>query len=168
MNNISKHEGKVPKMMFERWPLIRARKFEEHEICYKAGCHLWWIRSCGLKSASNLLIRATKSEADESEQFHFLPIKFKTGGRGSCSPFPVPPHPHNCDLHVFHNGEINLTPEYVGLNQHLPASTDPSTASQVTHAQVTENLKTETRINKRLKWYDNQILKSGLTSLYYM
>lgn len=58
---------------------------------------------------------------------------------------------------MFHNGEINLTPEYVGLNQHLPASTDPSTTSQVTHAQVTENLKTETRINKRFKSYDNQI-----------
>ena len=60
---------------------------------------------------------------------------------------------------MFHNGEINLTPEYVGLNQHLPASTDPSTTSQVTHAQVTENLKTETRINKQFKSYDNQILK---------
>ena len=138
---------------FVRWPLIRARKFEEH------GFHRWWIRSCGLKSASNLLIRATKSETEESEQFHFLPIPFNTGGRGCYSLPPVPSLPQNCDLHVFHNGEINLTPEYVGLNQHLPASTDPSTTSQVTHAQVTENLKTETRINKRFKSYDNQILK---------
>ena len=40
MNNISKHEGEVPKMMFRALAPHQSQEFGEHEICYKAGLHL--------------------------------------------------------------------------------------------------------------------------------
>lgn len=37
-----------------------------------------------------------------------------------------------------------LTPQNVGLNQDFPASADTSTATQVAHTHITENLTTKT------------------------